>query len=226
MESAVDASDHRGTVLIVGGGEGLGASVARAFARRSYGVALAARTADTVDRVMETLPGSGPRLSLVADASSDEDMARVVHETRQNLGEIDAVVYNAAAIRADAPGDLTSAEHLRLYDVNVVGALRLAKLTLQRRAAGERALTFIVTGGMPIAKPSYTSLSLGKAALRALTHALAEEYSADGIRVGMVTIDGGITRGTNLDPDRIAEEYWRFHSSPTPPWRGELVLTP
>jgi NAD(P)-dependent dehydrogenase (short-subunit alcohol dehydrogenase family) len=152
-------------------------------------------------------------------------MERAVRQAKEFFGSIDVVVYNAAAIRADKPTDLSADEHRRLFDVNVLGAVRLARLILPYPTA-DRSTTFLLTGGMPMVKSSYTSLSLGKAALRALTHALVEEYASERVRIGMITIDGAIVPGSRLDPDRIAEEYWRFHSSPTTPWCHELVMTP
>jgi NAD(P)-dependent dehydrogenase (short-subunit alcohol dehydrogenase family) len=162
---------------------------------------------------------------LTADASSDADVERVVGQAKEFFGSIDVVVYNAAAIRADKPTDLSAAEHRKLFEVNVLGALRLARLILPHPAT-EHTTTFLLTGGMPVAKSSYTSLSMGKAALRALTHALVEEYATERVRIGMITIDGAIAPGSRLDPDLIAEEYWRFHSSPTIPWYQELVMKP
>jgi NAD(P)-dependent dehydrogenase (short-subunit alcohol dehydrogenase family) len=47
--------------------------------------------------------------------------------------------------------------------------------------------TFLATGGMPVARPGYVSLSLGKAALRALVELLDEQYAPAGVHVATVT---------------------------------------
>ncbi len=62
--------------------------------------------------------------------------------------------------------------------------------------------TFIVTGGMPAPVAAYTSLSLGKAGVRALTQMLDEYYGPAGFHVATVTVYGGVAPGTAFDPRR------------------------
>jgi len=75
--------------------------------------------------------------------------------------------------------------------------------------------TLLFTGGGFAVAPSakYTSLSIGKAGIRALAFALAEELNPQGIHVGTVTIAGNVSPGTFFDPDLIAERYWELHTN-------------
>ena len=85
------------------------------------------------------------------------------------------MVYNAAIIRADGPGDLSVDELAETWSVNVAGVLVAAMATIpamQERGGG----TFLVTGGMPRPVANRLSLSLGKAGSRALTSMLAEHF--------------------------------------------------
>jgi NAD(P)-dependent dehydrogenase (short-subunit alcohol dehydrogenase family) len=77
--------------------------------------------------------------------------------------------------------------------------------------------TILITGGMPEAIPEVTSLSLGKAGVRALTELLARAYEPAGVHVATVTVAGAVAPGTAFDPDDIAEEYWRLHARPPTP---------
>jgi NAD(P)-dependent dehydrogenase (short-subunit alcohol dehydrogenase family) len=78
---------------------------------------------------------------------------------------------------------------------------------------------------MPEPDPALTSLSLGKAGVRALTTLLAGEYGPAGIHVATVTVGGAVAPGGRFDPDRIAEEYWRLHNQRPEAWEHEVAFT-
>lgn len=109
-----------------------------------------------------------------------------------------------------------------MWAVNVGGALTAAAhmLPLMTRHGGG---SFIITGGMPEPDPRYTSLSLTKAAVRALVPLLDKRYGPDGIHVATVTVAGPVAPGTAFDPDDIAGHYWRLHTQPRDHWDLEVV---
>ena len=76
---------------------------------------------------------------------------------------------------------------------------------------------------MPEPIPEVTSLSLGKAGVRALTELLARAYEPAGVHVATVTVAGAVAPGTAFDPDDIAEEYWRLHTQPAGSWEREVL---
>ena len=76
---------------------------------------------------------------------------------------------------------------------------------------------------MPEPLPEVTSLSLGKAGVRALTELLARAYEPAGVHVATVTVAGAVAPGTAFDPDEIAEEYWRLHTQPAGSWERQVL---
>jgi hypothetical protein len=76
---------------------------------------------------------------------------------------------------------------------------------------------------MPEPDPEATSLSLGKAGVRALAQLLDKAYGPAGLHVATVTITGAVAAGTAFDPDEIAEHYWHLHTQPPEPWEYEVV---
>ena len=78
---------------------------------------------------------------------------------------------------------------------------------------------------MPLPDARYTSLSLGKAGLRALTAMLDQEYRPRGIHVATVIIDSHMVPGTDSDPELVAEHYWTLHRQPKEHWQLEVVHT-
>ena len=211
--------------VVIGAGPGIGRSVARRFAREGLPVALVARTRAGVDAVAEEVGQLGvPVVALTAD-TADEDALRTVLDTAAaQLGEPDVLVYNAAIIQPDGPGELSVQAHQQAWAVNVVGALNAAAHVapgMARRGGG----TILITGGMPETNPRYVSLSLGKAGVRALVSLLDQEYGTAGVHVATVTVAGPVAPDTAFDPDQIAEHYWLLHTQPRDRWQSEVLFS-
>ncbi|MFD0660588.1 SDR family NAD(P)-dependent oxidoreductase [Thermocatellispora tengchongensis] len=209
--------------VVIGAGPGIGRSVARRFARQGLPIALIARTPGTLAGVAEAVAPFGvPVISLTADCTDETALRAALDAATDEFGLPDVVVYNAALIRPDAPGQLPAQAQLDAWAVNVVGALTAAAHLapeMARRGSG----SFLITGGMPEPKPQYVSLSLGKAGVRTLVALLDQEYGPSGVHVASVTVDGPVAAGTAFDPDDIAEHYWRLHAQPRHEWRREVL---
>ncbi|MEQ4716514.1 SDR family NAD(P)-dependent oxidoreductase [Nonomuraea sp. B19D2] len=200
--------------VIIGAGPGIGRSVARRFAREGLPVALVSRTGTALD-----LDGV---LTYKADVADEDRLREALDAASADLGTPDVVVYNAAIIRPDPPGEASARSQLEAWAVNVVGALVAAAHVapaMARRGGG----SFLVTGGMPEPKAGYVSLSLGKAGVRTLVELLDQEYGPSGVHVASVTVAGPVAPGTDFDPDDIAEHYWRLHTQPRDGWEREVL---
>lgn len=101
--------------VIIGAGPGIGRSVARRFAREGLPVALVSRTGDTM--------GLDKVRAYQADSADETALRAALDASAADLGTPDVVVYNAAIIRPDSPGEATVRAHLDAWAVNVVGAL-------------------------------------------------------------------------------------------------------
>ncbi|MEU1733319.1 SDR family NAD(P)-dependent oxidoreductase [Streptosporangium sp. NPDC020145] len=217
------AKAEPGGVVVIGAGPGIGRSVAARFAREGLPVALVARTDRTVKAVAEAIAPAGVRVvALTADSADETALREALDTAAAEIGPPDAVVYNAAIVRPDEPGELSVREHLDIWSVNVIGALTAAAHVapgMARRGGG----SFIVTGGMPEPKPDYVSLSLSKAGVRTLVALLDGRYGTSGVHVASVTVGGVVAPGTDYDPDDIAEHYWRLHTQPRQEWEHEIV---
>ena len=157
--------------LIVGAGPGIGQSVAQAFARDGYAIALAARHPARLDGFRRELEKDGaPTRTYAADAADEASLRQLFASVRQDLGAPEVVVYNPAAHGPGKPMALTGDKLAADFRVNVTGALICAQEAapaMKERGRG----TILLTGGGFAHEPAanYASLSLGKAALRNLT---------------------------------------------------------
>lgn len=208
------------SAIVIGAGPGIGASVARRLGREGLAVGLIARSRRTLDVTAATVPGTV--FAAAADVAREDDLRAALDDLIERAGVPELLVYNVALIQADAPGTLTAAQHLDAYAVNVVGAITAVAHVGPRMAAARRG-TIVLTGGMPEPVPEVTSLSLGKAGIRALTQLLARAYEPRGVHVATVTVGGTVASGTAYDPDDIADHYWRLHTQNAGAWEREVV---
>jgi NAD(P)-dependent dehydrogenase (short-subunit alcohol dehydrogenase family) len=202
---------------VIGAGPGIGASVVRRLSREGLAVGAIARNRATVESVV----ASQGALGLTADVTDEDALRGALDEIVGRLGVPSVLVYNAALVRRDRIGELTAQQQLDAWAVNVVGAITAVAHLAPRMVQADGG-TIVLTGGMPEPLPDQTSLSLGKAGVRALAHLLAKEYGPQGIHVATVTVGGTVAPGTAFDPDDIAEQYWRLHTQPEAAWELEV----
>lgn len=211
-------------VIIVGAGPGIGLSVARRFAREGFEPVVVARSRATVEATKAALAGDGfSALGLTADVTDEGRLRSALDQAMEAYGVPEVLVYNAALIQWDALGELTAADHLRAWAVNVVGAITAATHVAPYMVGAGRG-TILLTGGMPAPVPEVASLSLGKAGIRTLTDLLDARFRPDGIHVATVTVAGAVSPGSAYDPDDIADHYWRLHTQQPPrAWVREIT---
>ena len=174
--------------IVIGAGPGIGTSVAQRLAREGLAVAVLARSRGTVDAALASLEAiRADSVGVIADVTDERALRAALDEVVERLGVPEVLVYNAALIQSDALGELTAAQQLDAWAVNVVGAITaVAHLGPAMAQAGRG--TILLTGGMPEPVPEVTSLSLGKAGVRALAQLVARAYEPSGVHVATVTV--------------------------------------
>jgi NAD(P)-dependent dehydrogenase (short-subunit alcohol dehydrogenase family) len=211
--------------IVIGAGPGIGTSVARRLAREGLPVGVLARSRATVEAALAALAGLGAETAgATADVTDEPALRAALDAIVERLGIPEVLVYNAALIQNDALGELTAQQQLDAWAVNVVGAITaVAHLAPGMAQAGRG--TILLTGGLPEPVPELTSLSLGKAGVRALAQLMAGAYEAVGLHVATVTVGGAVAPGSAFDPDEIAEQYWRLHSQPPSAWERQVLYS-
>ncbi|HWC39432.1 MAG TPA: SDR family NAD(P)-dependent oxidoreductase [Acidimicrobiales bacterium] len=219
MTSSIDPRH----LLIVGAGPGLGASIGRRFAQGGYHVTLLARSTDGLDKLAKGLADTGAVVDTVtADAGDLEGLRSTLSALYARDGAPGVVVCSAALLAYDSLLDSDVAHLHQAFDVDVVSAVVATQVAAPAMRAGGGG-TIIFTGGGWADYPmrEFSTLSVGKAALRSAASVLSADLADEGVRLATITIAGQIAPGTPFDPDRIAETYWTIVESDGS-WQSEF----
>lgn len=153
------------------------------------GEAACRRFADAGARVA-ALDIQRPRVGEVAlacDLASDTSVAAAAAGIREAMGDPTIVVHAAATTEFAHTLDSSPAEFLRVYDVNVGGALRLVQaFAPAMRVARRGAFTFVSSINARTGAPGLAAYAASKGALETFLKTLALEVAADGVRVNGV----------------------------------------
>ncbi|MDX3263104.1 SDR family NAD(P)-dependent oxidoreductase [Streptomyces sp. MI02-2A] len=166
------------TALVTGGASGIGLATARLLAVCGARVAC-------LDLKPEDVPE--PLIGIRADVADDASVRAAVEETARVLGGIDILINNAGIGAQGTIEDNTDDEWLRVFDVNVLGMVRVTRAALPhlRRsdsAAVVNTCSIAATAGLP----DRVLYSATKGAVLALTRAAAADLVHSGIRVNCV----------------------------------------
>jgi NAD(P)-dependent dehydrogenase (short-subunit alcohol dehydrogenase family) len=159
-----------------------------------------------------------------ADASDPGSLRAALRSAIAELGAPDVLVYNVGVLRPDSPTGGDDQEWVKVTAINALGARVAADAVLPELRDGRGSLLF--TGGGYALHPSkkFSSLSVGKAALRAYVQVLHDQLAGTGVHATSVTITKEIGGGEpRFEPTTIAQAYLELHNQPEAEWQHELV---
>ena len=174
-------------VFITGASSGIGAALAREFARQGAHLALAARRLDRLGEVAASVEKLGRRaVVLSCDVSRDGEVERAMAQTRATLGPVAVAVANAGFGVIGDMARLTLDDYRRQFETNVFGVLRTAQAALPdlRQTRGRLVIVGSVSGY--VSTPGASAYGMSKFAVRALAQSLDGELARDGIAVVLV----------------------------------------
>lgn len=181
----------RRKILITGASSGLGAGMAREFARRGRDLALCARRVDNLEQLRTELSAAHPGITVAVrglDVNDHEAVPTVFTELRDELGGLDRVIVNAGLGKGAPVGTGRADANIATVTTNLVGALAQAEAALQIFRAQDSGHLVLISSmsavrGFPGRKAAY---SASKAGLSALGDALTTELRGSPIAVTTV----------------------------------------
>ena len=214
------------SVLIVGVGSGLSASLARLCSKKNMVVNLAARNIDKLKALKEETNAN----TYQCDSTNKESVSNLFKELDNTIGTPNLVIYNAAARVRGSIVELDPAETQKAIEVTCYGAFLVAQESAKRmlkRKSGSIFFTGATAGVKGFANSSV--FAMGKFGLRGLAQSLARELHPQNIHIGHFIIDGGIgsksdTNYKMIHPDSIAKTYLDFYDQDSSAWSWEIEL--
>jgi NAD(P)-dependent dehydrogenase (short-subunit alcohol dehydrogenase family) len=185
-------------VLITGASSGIGAATALAFDRAGARVAVAARRAERLEKLVERMADA---LAVPTDLADPAAAAAMVDATVRHFGAIDVLINNAATITM-APGDRTRTEDVRRsLETNFIGpmvATNQAVKHMRRRGGGH--IINISSPAAALGIPFLGPYTASKAALSGWTRSLQAEWQGTGVVVSEY-LPGNVATGAQAESE-------------------------
>lgn len=234
------------TALIIGAGDGLGAALARAFAREGLAVCLTrrARHLSEVEALAASIRAEGfAAQGFGVDAREEAEMGALVDRIEREIGPLEVVVFNIGANVRFGVVDTTAQVYRKVWEMAGFAGF-LAGREAARVMAPRRAGTILFTGATASLRggAGFSAFAGGKHALRALAQSMAREFGPKGLHVAHIVIDGVIdgafarenipdyegrlARGEIMRPEEIAPNYVHLWKQKRSAWTQEMDIRP
>jgi NADP-dependent 3-hydroxy acid dehydrogenase YdfG len=226
--------------IVAGVGPGLGASLARAFAREGFAVGLLSRKLESGEPVAAEIRSQGGKaLALSVDVTERDAVVAAVAKCRGELGAVAALAYNASGYGRGNFLDLDPEMIRESFEVGAMGAVHLAQAVIPDML--KRGRGFISLTGATASlrgRAGFAPLAIAKSSLRMLGQSLAREFHPKGIHVIHVVVDGqidapkirardpGRAGDSLIPPDAIADAVIYALKQPKNAWTHEIDIRP
>ena len=204
--------DHHPVVLITGGTSGIGLATAILFASNGYRVAICGRNQGRLEEAIKTItPAAGPsnRVAGFESDLNDPQNTKALHQSViERFGSIDVLVNNASSAPLGDFESMSAETFESMLNINVRSVFYLTQLAWRTMQSQSRGVVVNISSLAAIDPfPGFSLYGSSKAWLDILTHVLAAEGEASGIRVYSIrpgAVETPMLRG--LFPDFPADQ--------------------
>jgi short-subunit dehydrogenase len=213
-------------ITIIGAGKGISQGVAEKFGNEGFKVALIARTEAKLQEQVHELAQKGiEAIYAVADVADAESLKNALFAIRDKEGHAEVILYNAAAVSVM---DILEQDWQTIQsqmDINIGGYFNLMKMVLPFCLKENRGKLFVTNGGFALGgDDQWTSLSVGKAALRNLVQAFQKKAKGTNVHIAQVTVCGYVNpQDEKYSPAKIAQLYWKLYEQPQNEFESEII---
>jgi NAD(P)-dependent dehydrogenase (short-subunit alcohol dehydrogenase family) len=180
-------------VVITGATKGLGAALARSFARDGAAVAMCARNKEALVQLRSEIEQDGGKaFGLAIDISVPDHAENFARETLKRFGRVDALINNASVLGQRVPVvDYQYKTWRDVIDVNINGTFLVTKAFLPSMMKEQRGSIINLSSGVgAVGKPRWGAYCVSKFGVEGFSYMLAEEMREYGVRVNIVNPGG------------------------------------
>ena len=181
-------------MIVTGASRGIGAATAKLAASRGFTVCINYRHGrDAAEKVVRDIANKGGQaVAIQADIGSEIAVMSLFHQIDSVLGNISALVNNAATLEPQMRLDSMEGARLeRIFAVNVFGSMLCAREAVRRMSTRNGGpgggIVNVSSGAAKYGSPGeYVDYAASKGAIETFTIGLASEVAEEGIRVNAV----------------------------------------
>ena len=176
------------TVIISGGGSGIGLQVAKQFFANGANVVINGRNKDKLNEAARSIDASETRvIAHAGDISSPATAKALVAKATQIFGGVDILINNAGILRDESLGALNSATIIEQFEVNALAPIQVVDLLSTQLVIGAKIV--LITSRMGSVTDNTSGGRYGyrmsKAALNIAGMSLAQDLAGRDISVGL-----------------------------------------
>eukprot|EP00092_Neocalanus_flemingeri_P009013 GFUD01009698.1.p1 GENE.GFUD01009698.1~~GFUD01009698.1.p1 ORF type:complete len:229 (-),score=63.90 GFUD01009698.1:142-828(-) len=216
--------------LVLGGGSGIGYSVARKWADMGHQVVVTRRSQVNKED-LEKEVGAGV-VAKQCDVANKAQMEKMVDEVEAQFGPVATLIYNAGSGVFKTYDALTVEEFEKCMSINTTGLLIAAQIVCPRMVKRGGGVVGVTGATASLrGKPFTAAFAAAKCAQRSLAQSLARDLGPKNVHVFYTIIDGGVRAGAteggkHMDPEHIAQTYWDVANQKNSSWTFEVDMRP
>ena len=172
-------------VIITGASEGIGLATARLFAQEGAKVALAARSADTLNTIVNELHEQHREaIAVPTDMRNKDAIESLVDSVFQQYGRIDILINNAGQSVRGHVADVDIDQFRQIFELNVLGPVQAMQTLIPKMRQNGGGLIINVSSNVTkMHLPVISAYAATKAALNMISDTAREELASDNIRI-------------------------------------------
>ena len=177
------------TAVVTGGGQGIGAEIARSLVSQGASVVLVDKRSEGLEKVKNELDGEGARcITIKADITNKNDIERIFKESIIAYGQVDILVNNAGTIRPALFDDMDEEDWDFIQRVDLKGLVfcTQAAARIMKEQQYGKIVNISSMSANGVYMPGFSSYSAAKAAVDNFTQTAARELGEWNINVNAV----------------------------------------
>lgn len=237
MNSSVDQK----RAIITGASSGIGKATALALAKAGFRLALVGRSSERLESVAIAARSLGTDVQVyVFDLLQLDQVKAKFTAIAEELGQVDILINNAGMGYTGSLDATSLADWQQVMNLNLTSVFQVTLGILPKMRAQQQGQIINVSSiAAKTAFPDWGAYCVSKAALNALSQAIAVEEKANGIRVTTImpgavntpiwdtdTVDADFDRTIMLTPENIADSILQIVQLPTNANIEEITITP
>lgn len=206
------------TAIVTGGSAGIGLAIAKALAAEGVTVTVPGRSKEKLDKAVE---GIRNVKTVVADVATAEGADSLI----QQVPDTDILINNVGIYEPKAFADITDADWLKIFEVNVLSGVRLSRHYFPRMLERQQGrVIFISSESGIMTPPEMIHYGVTKSSQLAISRGLAELTKGTAVTVntilpgptrseGIVDFLKNISSSKNPTPEQAEKEFFEKHRS-------------